>query len=210
MGVYIQPNHRIEARHIKVFLEVKDRWYQVLTPEAIEPDERRWLGPGIEGRWEDVTRIQVKTLQGSNVRVWLCERNATRHDFEARLECSIQEEQALPDLTSAEAATLWVYMADKPEGRRIDMYIRSEHDDLGRVTVHVDFRSGLGNSSFCLHNAMPGGVSQRMACGGNASGNNPGHADAERVSAGSAFGLLQCQKHRDSDPERSIWACEPW
>ena len=188
-----------------------DEWYLAHSPKAIEPDEERWLGPGIMSkRWEDVTRSEVQSLEDGIVRNWACERKASRHDIEARYDCVIGGEYALPDLSAAEEATLWVYMTDKMEGRRIDVALRSAHDDLGKVSVHVNYREGWGYANFCLHNPLKGGVAQRMACGGNYGAANPGHTDAEHVVAGSSRGNLYCQQHRDSHADMTIWACNPW
>lgn len=219
----IRPNHRIAGYHLLLGLRFEgdqgDSYRAAWSPVPIEPDERRRLnGVGIGRHWEDVTGLTLRTREGSTVRKWLCQDNTTRHDFERRLDCGISEVIQLPDLNATMDATLWVHLSKPPEQIGFDAYVRSPEGGLA-PSVHLSYGDGFYDHSFCLHHGreLEAGVARNMACGGVGSdilrqrGNRyPEHTDVVDVVAVTGVGLMYCEKHKDSDDEHSIWACELW
>lgn len=222
---YVTPDHRIEEMSLVVGLEFEDGWRTASTTTAIEPGEERDLRGVQNKRWEDVSRVLAKTLDGSAIHYWACERHETRHDFEGRYVCEVNETEEAADLTVVEEASLWVYVVNRrpdrySDARHIELHARVEAEGLESIRVRVRYAApygSIGHSDFCTHDARPlrNGETQQLVCGrysGYRGGDQPlpphTAANAVRVWAGGTY--LRCERHQDSDHDRSVWACERW
>ncbi len=123
-----------------MWVEIKGRGRITSTITAIEPGERRELWVFKDSRWEDVTTVWVKTLAGSTIRAWGCDRREDRHVFEGRYSCTIHETWEDAPLNDVENASLWVYVVN----REPDEYSTDRH-----IELHVRAGSEVVGSSVC-------------------------------------------------------------
>ena len=222
VDVSLRTNHRIEDMAFQLVLVFGDSRQWSVNRKAIEASSESVDYGWARGRWEDLTGYRIRSLVGAQVWHWVCD--ASR-DYRLTLDCHVERIEDLPDLINAEAASLWVYLAD--EDGNVNAYIRAESELSTQFTVRVRYAGTDAYSDFCWWSARAPivGKVERLSCGGRS------YDDLEAVSrrgtlvlggpnedpdyfhtnVGSVRGeLLHCQLHEDSDAKRSVWACEPW
>ena len=229
--VHVETDHAIGYRGLQVWLEAGGAWLWRSTTRAIPEGEERELGAIIGHQWQDVTGVRVRTLSvrslagGSatrdEVREWQCEPPAAdRHALDARYTCDTYTATEVPDLTSAEDATLWVYLVSA-RNQHIEAHARSGAEMVNlkvfvlyaRAADHAT-PTGLMSSEFCL-TYPSAGATERMGCGGydGWSGMSPVPVLSE-VAYVTAYETtaryLRCVRHEASTDERSVWACGAW
>ena len=105
----------------------------------------------------------------------------------------------------------------------MDAYVRSNTETLNKPTVVTRNSERRGKTEYCRaeDRKLEVGVAEKMSCGAFAPegaydgplpvpGLSHVHVNDVKAYVPGAGGYLYCQKHQDSDPQRSIYACEPW
>ena len=216
MDVYLESNHRIPELAFQMLLDFKGLGIprNAITSEALEANEQYDIG-WVEGRWENIEGVWIKTLYGKSIRHWACE-EASR-DYRLQVECSIERTEERKNLANVEEATLWYYIVDKGSGVRV--YVRMDREWDGYLGVSLRFSGATARwrtqdpiANFCPSRTyLPVGVVDELSCGGGSGVgiNEPRYAHHNNVKSVKGRGIY-CQRHVDSDAERSVWACEPW
>ena len=229
--VHVTPDHAIGYRGLQVWLEAGGAWFWRSTTTAIPESEERELGAIIGHQWQDVTGVRVRTLvvrslagdaaTRDEIREWQCEPPAAdRHALDAHYTCASYTPTEVPDLTSAEDATLWVYLVSG-RNQHIEAHARSGAEMVNLKVFVLYARAadhatpmGLMSSEFCL-TYPAAGATERMGCGGYDGWSGatpvPGLSEVAYVTAYETTArYLRCVRHEASTDERSVWACAAW
>ena len=191
-----------------------------VNSRAIPAGEEYGLFPAVDGHWQDVTGVAIRTLHGNRVRNWQCEDVAAdRHAIAGRYTCTIQETAQVPNLATVEDARLWVYLAADQDSYfwkgHLTAHLRAGDVILGQVQVWLGPDSLHACKLFATNHPFTraGETQQDIGCRGEAlgwSGEPSLHTAVTTVTAASGIGLLRCDRHVDSNAARSVWACDAW
>ena len=177
---------------------------------AILAGEEYGLYPSLDGHWQDVTGVTVRTLQGNSIRTWQCEGVADPHAIEGRYTCAIEETVQTLELENVEDASLWVYVSSGPVG---NINVRAGQDDIGHVRVWLGPESLRGCTLFATsyHTFSQAGEVHNLSCRDSWRAKPTPTTDiVSTVTVATSFDPMYCDWHEASNEERAVWACETW